>query len=50
MVQKDLFDVHLRHLLHYRIIHANEVGQPATQILQRLMSSCRDKMIIAACT
>lgn len=50
MEQKELSDVNLRYLLHYAIIHANEVGQPAAQTLQSLVSSCRDKMLIAAGT
>ncbi|XP_061181440.1 uncharacterized protein LOC133189995 [Saccostrea echinata] len=36
MAQKEATEANLRHLLHYAIIQANEVGQPAAQTLQRL--------------
>ncbi|XP_062583975.1 uncharacterized protein LOC134245733 [Saccostrea cucullata] len=36
MAQKEATEANLRHLLHYTIIQANEVGQPASQTLQRL--------------
>ncbi|XP_048759254.2 uncharacterized protein LOC125668862 [Ostrea edulis] len=36
LAQREVTDANLRHLLHFAIVHANEVGQPAAQNLQPL--------------
>lgn len=43
MAHKEASESNLRNLLHYTIVYANEVDQPAAQTLQRSVSGCRDK-------
>lgn len=46
LAQREVTDANLRHLLHFAIVHANEVGQPAAQNLQPLVSGRIDKRLI----